>query len=120
VATIAQAQLSPDQKRVIEAWIERLRSTLDLQSVWLFGSRARGEGREDSDVDLLVLTRGDPASDRPRVWEMLDEVAREQGANPGLYVPHTRDRQWLENRRAIQSFFVQELDRDRIVLFGDP
>jgi hypothetical protein len=43
-------------------------------------------------------------------------VARELGADPTVYVPHTWDRPWLENRRQIQSFFVRELDRDRIVL----
>ena len=120
MATVAQARLSADERRVIERWIERMRSELDIESVWLFGSRARGEGREDSDVDLLVITRGDPARDRQRVWALIDEAAREREANPAVFVPHTWDRAWLENRRAIQSFFVQELDRDRIVLFGAP
>jgi predicted nucleotidyltransferase len=121
VATLEQARLGADERRVIEQWIERLRSAIDLDAVWLFGSRARGEGGgEDSDVDLLVITRGDPEGDRGRVWELIDEVAREMGVNPAAYVPHTWDRAWLENRRAIDSFFVQELDRDKIVLFGGP
>jgi predicted nucleotidyltransferase len=121
VATLAQARLSTDERRVIDRWIERLRADLDLDSVWLFGSRARGEGGgEDSDVDLLVITRGDAERDRRRVWALIDEVARELGANPAVYVPHTWDRPWLESRREIESFFVQELDRDKIVLFGAP
>jgi predicted nucleotidyltransferase len=120
VGTIAEARLSEHERRVIERWIGRLRATLDLDSVWLFGSRARGEGGEDSDIDLLVITRGDPERDRGLSWALIDEVARELGANPGPYVPHTWDRAWLENRRAIDSFFVRELDRDRIVLFGEP
>lgn len=121
MVTLAQARLSPDERRVVERWVERLRAELDVESVWLFGSRARGEGGgEDSDVDLLVITRGDPERDRTRVWALVDEVARELGVNPAAYVPHTWDRAWLEDRRAIRSFFVQELDRDRIVLFGEP
>jgi predicted nucleotidyltransferase len=119
MATIAEARLSEDERQVIERWIDRLSSELDLESVWLFGSRARGEAGEDSDIDLLVITRGDPERDRGRTWALLDEAAREVGANPTPFVPHTWDRAWLENRRAIDSFFVQELDRDRIVLFGD-
>lgn len=106
---------------MIERWIARLRNELELESVWLFGSRARGEDRgEGSDVDLLVITRGDPERDRNRAWALIDEAARELGADPTVYVPHTWDRAWLENRREIESFFVQELDRDRIVLFGEP
>jgi predicted nucleotidyltransferase len=81
------------------------------------GGRAAGE---DSDIDLLVITRGDPERDRSRTWALIDEVARELRANPAPYVPQTWDRAWLENRRAIDSFFVKDLDRDRIVLFGDP
>ncbi len=120
MAPLAQARLSATERRVIERWIERLRSAVDLDAVWLFGSRARGEGGEESDVDLLVITRGDPEHDRPLVWALIDETARDLGADPTAYVPHTWDRAWLENRRAIQSFFVQEVDRDKIVLYGDP
>ena len=121
MATLEQAALTAEQRRVIERWIERLRDELELESVWLFGSKARGEpGGEDSDVDLLVLTRGDPERDRQRAWALIDDVARELGTDPTVYVPHTWDRAWLENRRAIESFFVQELDRDRIVLYGEP
>jgi predicted nucleotidyltransferase len=120
MATAAQARLSADERRVIERWIAGLRSELDIESVWLFGSRARGEGDEDSDIDLLVITRGDPEADRRRVWALVDEAAAAFGADPTAYVPHTWDRAWLENRRAIRSFFVQELDRDKVVLFGEP
>jgi predicted nucleotidyltransferase len=121
MGNLAEAALSVEERRVIERWIERLRKEVDLESVWLFGSRARGrpKGRE-SDVDLLVITRGDPERDRQRVWALIDESARELGADPAVYVPHTWDRAWLANRREIKSFFVQELDQDRIVLYGEP
>jgi predicted nucleotidyltransferase len=46
---------------------EQLRSALagiraDVVAVYLFGSRARGTARDDSDVDLGVLVRGEPAA----------------------------------------------------------
>ncbi len=34
---------------------DRLVSTLKPRAIWLFGSRARGDGRTDSDFDLLVV-----------------------------------------------------------------
>jgi predicted nucleotidyltransferase len=34
---------------------DRLVATLRPRMIWLFGSRARGEGRDDSDFDLLVV-----------------------------------------------------------------
>lgn len=121
MATLAHSCLSAEDRRVIERWIERLRAELDVESVWLFGSRARGDAeRADSDVDLLVITRGEPERDGRRAWALIDEVARGSGADPARCVPHTWDRAWLENRREIQSFFVQEVDRDRVVLYGEP
>jgi predicted nucleotidyltransferase len=117
---VVSKSLSPDERRVVDRWIDVLRNEIELDSVWLFGSRARGERREDSDVDLLVITRGDPERDRQRVWKTIDEVAREMGVNPAVFVPHTWDRTWLAGRREIGSFFIQEVDRDKVVLFGGP
>src|SRR4051812_11409247 len=120
MATLASAQLSDEERRVIELWLERLQAALDVEAVWLFGSRARGDAGPESDVDLLVITRGDPRRDRDHVWKLLWDVAAELGSNPGFFVPHTWDRAWLENRREIRSFFIREVDRDKIVLFGEP
>jgi uncharacterized protein len=117
---VVHGSLSPDEERVIERWIEVLREEIDLESVWLFGSRARDEQREDSDVDLLVITRGNPERDRRRVWKTIDDVAWAMGVNPAVFVPHTWDRVWLEGRREIGSFFIQEVDREKVVLFGGP
>ena len=113
-----RVRLTSAERDVLERWIERLRSEFEIEAVWLFGSRARGDAGEHSDVDLLVITRGNPEHDRERAWTLIDEVARERGADPAVYVPHTWDRAWLDNRRAIGSFFTQELDRDKVVLFG--
>jgi predicted nucleotidyltransferase len=120
VVVAVSESLSPDEQRVVERWIDVLREEIELDSVWLFGSRARGERREDSDVDLLVITHGDPEQDRQRVWKTIDDVAREMGVNPAVFVPHTWDRTWLAGRREIGSFFIQEVDRDKVVLFGGP
>ncbi len=44
--------------------VQRLIAILDrrfeVDTAWLFGSRARGQAREDSDIDLAVLFRGTP------------------------------------------------------------
>ena len=35
-----------------------------ITEVWLYGSRARGTHRSDSDVDLAVMTKGQGLGDR--------------------------------------------------------
>lgn len=62
---------------------ERLLSVLRThkpKKAWLFGSRARGEGREDSDVDLLIVDERTGGRDgieidisvelMPRLWHL--------------------------------------------------
>jgi uncharacterized protein len=39
--------------------VSRLVSSLKPQMIWLFGSRARGDARPDSDFDLLVVAKKD-------------------------------------------------------------
>jgi uncharacterized protein len=48
----------------------------DLVSVLLFGSWARGEGRAESDLDLLVIIRG-LAGGRFERYQPVSELARE-------------------------------------------
>ena len=42
----------------IARWIQPVASAYGLRAVYLFGSYARGEATEQSDIDLLVDTSG--------------------------------------------------------------
>ena len=44
-----------DESAAIAFLRDRLVATLKPQAIWLLGSRARGDAREDSDFDLLVV-----------------------------------------------------------------
>lgn len=51
------------------------RSVLEIDpqaEVWLFGSRARGDAREDSDWDFLVFTENDLTGGRR--WQFTDHL----------------------------------------------
>lgn len=53
--------------------VKRYVHEIDPQAeVWLFGSRARGDAKKDSDWDFLVLT--DQAVDRPFKRRMRDNL----------------------------------------------
>jgi len=120
---LAEASLSDTDRRVLDRFVAALREGLGeaLDSVWLYGSRARGEPpREDSDVDLMVFVTGEPDERSTAVHELLWDAAWEEDAGLFDYSVHVKDRRWLEGRRAIRSFFIQEVDRDKIVLHGKP
>jgi uncharacterized protein len=46
-----------DENAALEAVVARLVAELDPHAIWLFGSRARGTHRPDSDFDLLVVAK---------------------------------------------------------------
>jgi uncharacterized protein len=63
----AQRQVKPNygpyasEQEALDALVSRLVAALDPQMIWLFGSRARGDARPDSDFDLLVVAKPDGA-----------------------------------------------------------
>jgi predicted nucleotidyltransferase len=123
VAPLANASLSTEERRVLEGLIELLKDEFgaDLRSVWLYGSRARGEPPgPESDVDLLVVSTRGRFQDDLRVIKLLFKAAEAEGANPARFSPKLYDPDLIAQRRSIRSFFMQEVDRDKIVLFGEP
>lgn len=82
-------------------------------SLWLYGSRARGDARPDSDYDLLILLDKDKITDKDyrdyvyslRVmgWKMDEEI------NPHIY-PRKEWNTWL------YLPFHDNVEEDKIVL----
>jgi predicted nucleotidyltransferase len=122
--TLAETSLSADERALLErfAAVATARLGQGIRSIWLFGSRARGEppAHEDSDVDLLVLVDDASWEGKRRVHEAFDEAATELGLErlSPWFAVHIETSAWLEGRRAIKSFFIAEVDRDKIVIAG--
>lgn len=47
------------ENRAVAAFLAKLRGTYDVSETILFGSRARGDNRPDSDLDLAVVLYGE-------------------------------------------------------------
>ena len=120
--TLEHASLSPPERCALERFVDLLRDDYDhsVRSVWLYGSRARGEPPlADSDIDVLVITEaGSWWQDLERINRLLWTAAEEEGLQPFYFSAHVGDLDWLARRREISSFYIQEVDRDKIVLSG--
>ena len=91
----------------------------DLRAVWLYGSRARGERpHPESDVDLLVIAAGDGEARQRLALDLSEAAALAESENPFGYSVHVYDPEWLRSRREIESFFIAEVDRDKLILAG--
>ncbi len=94
----------------VAQYIDQLRSRFDLDTVVLFGSRARSDDDEFSDWDLFVVGRGFPAEWRERV------KAVRQGKPVGVDVFA-----WTEHevRQFMFRTFIQDIATEGISLYGD-
>jgi predicted nucleotidyltransferase len=70
--TIDQIQLTPSQQNALSELQHRLPSSLGIQSISLYGSVARGEADDESDIDLLIVT--EHALKRPMRHQITDII----------------------------------------------
>lgn len=64
----------PTAEQALDEVVHRLVKALDPVAIYLFGSRARGDARPDSDFDLMVVTRpedGEAGYDYGRAYAPL-------------------------------------------------
>lgn len=130
--SLRSAQLTEVERRVVDRLLTALGEELGdrLLAVWLYGSRARNEADltqtgpdTRSDVDLMVIVDEAAAS-----WDegyansvrLANDAADAEGDDPVWYSVLVYDFERLRDRREIRSFFIQEVDRDKVVLMGSP
>lgn len=73
--------LSTTELSALERYIQRIRSLHgdDIKEIILFGSRMRGEGDEESDVDVAVIMGIADSSFRRRLLDIATELWLETG-----------------------------------------
>jgi predicted nucleotidyltransferase len=108
--------LDPDTESVVRAFLARLPAELRVEYAILYGSRARGEDRPDSDADLaLILAEGEAD------WDLvgdLAELACDVYLERGILVQPVPIslRHWLNPERFPRPGFLRNVARDGIVL----
>ncbi len=85
----------------------------DLIEVRLFGSYARGEAKEESDVDVFVLLRAAGWRERKAVLDMAGDLFAESGL---LISPTVFDADRYEEWRRQQRPLVMDIEREGVRL----
>jgi uncharacterized protein len=68
IATSTPQTRAADADRLLQKMVDALLATGQPEKIILFGSRARGDDRPDSDLDLLIVQAPQPGGSR---WQEL-------------------------------------------------
>ncbi len=72
---MTRTQLTAVEKQALQEFVEYLRTQVaqQVRQVSLFGSKARGDSKSDSDMDVLVILKDE---NRPLRREIIKQAAR--------------------------------------------
>ncbi len=109
---------SEKYQKIIESVVEQFLSELDdrIHSIVLFGSVARGEATEESDIDLLVIL-SEPTFDTKR---RMNNMAATAGLETGVFIEVVHfTTQGFERETGMRSWFSSDIVTEGIVLYDD-
>lgn len=66
----------------------------------------------------MVITKGGRERDFDRVHNAAMESEPLMAGEETILAHFVADAEWIAGRREIESFFIREVDRDKIVLLG--
>lgn len=98
---------------------ERVRPVADkyeLKAVYLFGSYARGEAAEDSDVDLMIDKTGSAVRGMFDMGGLYNDLHLSVGKEIDLITTHTLEQEGADTRIPL---LIGNVKRERICIYGE-
>ena len=96
----------------LAAWV-RARFGARVHAISLFGSRARGEGNEESDLDVLVAVDDLTGAEAREIGHQSGDAMTEHDVR---LVPLALSTARLVELRARERLIAREIDRDQVAL----
>jgi len=107
-------KLLPEEKDWLDSFIGEIRRGFPetLERVMVFGSKAREEANPDSDLDVLVVVRGN-GDLKVHVRQLGYELALGKDVVPSIAVYTVQE---IEQRREHRSVFLEAVEREGVVV----
>lgn len=95
------------QDAVLESFLRGIRKErARVRAIYLFGSRARGDDRPDSDYDLLIVTDKKDPFLKDRVYDVATDVSLQTHRDLSLKFFSAEE---FERLKAIPSRFIRQV-----------
>ena len=103
--------LTSQEMKAVQAFKERLlkKYATEVLTLKLFGSRARGEGDENSDLDILVLLKEETSTIRNFTFELAADIFLEFEIDIS---PLVMSQNHFEDMKKRERLLPQEIERD--------
>lgn len=107
--------LEPNELTAVQECALKVReiSDVSLNGIWLFGSKARGDFHEDSDIDLLMVVHDLDSRKRSHIYQTAARCSLEYDVLINIHVLDKR--RWDEIKR-YQDTLWREIERDGVSL----
>lgn len=86
---------------------------MEIERIYLFGSQARGEGKPDSDYDLLIVSPHPDKDFRSRIYDVVVDILLETGRVISLKIFKTAE---FERLCKMQTPFMQNVLKEGVKL----
>ena len=111
--------LLPDER----TWLDRYREAIGkecpdaVRDLLIYGSKARGNAHEDSDIDMLVIVKKGHEHVKNRLTDIADDLAVTANAAPSA-IALTED-EW-GRMKELRLPFQRNVERDAVSVFSGP
>ena len=104
--------MAEDYKEIVESFLGKIRGIRPrINSIYLFGSRARGVARPDSDYDLLVVIPQKDQGLKDKLYDASVDVFLDKGADISLKIIKNED---FERMKRLSFPFIENILKEGI------
>lgn len=108
--------MNPTVENIIQSFSAETKMILrdNLVAEYLFGSVARNEAEEDSDIDILIIVKHFDYQLRKELSQLSSKYSLSHGV---CISPIIKDKKIWEQNEFYQTLFYQEIQRDSVRLW---
>lgn len=105
--------LSTAELKAIKEFKKRINQNYPVVDLKLFGSKARGEARQDSDIDILLVLKKVSEKDKDEIYDIVNDILLKHEIDLSVKIFSQKKYNFL---KSIPSVFMQLVQKEAILL----